>query len=94
MQESKADTPHTVTHVLGVISFANPPILLISLLVVHTRSQTKSGSVPEYSSDASLFCDRRFLFEPDRLLAKAATESVDTTAAVPYIQGDTNGIVG
>ena len=43
---SNADTPHTVTHVWGVISLARPPILRISLFEVHTRSQMKLGSVP------------------------------------------------
>jgi DNA segregation ATPase FtsK/SpoIIIE-like protein len=95
VHESSADTPQTVTHVLGVMSFARPPILRISLLVVHTRSHIKSGSVPENSSDASPrpFFDRRFLLALDRLLVSAATDSVETvTPTAPYIQGDTNGI--
>ena len=54
VHESRADTPQTVTHVLGVMSFARPPILRTSLLVVHTRSQIKSGSVPENSSASFL----------------------------------------
>lgn len=40
------ETPQTVTHVFGVISFANPPMRRISLLDVQTRSQMKLGSVP------------------------------------------------
>lgn len=96
VQESTADTPHTVTHVLGVISFARPPMRRTNRLVVHTRSQIKSGSVPEYSSDASprlLFLDR-CLFEFDRLLTNAATDSVETVApTAPYIQEDTSGMV-
>lgn len=46
MHESRAETPHTVTHVCGVMSLARPPILLINLFEVQTRSHTKFGSVP------------------------------------------------
>ena len=38
-------TPHTVTHVPGVGSFASPPIRRSRRLDVHTRSHTKLGSV-------------------------------------------------
>jgi hypothetical protein len=98
VQESNADTPHTVTHVLGVISLANPPILRINLFVAHTRSQIKSGSVPEYSSVASprlLFRVRPSFDDFDDFEVIAATDSVTTPTAgttAPYIHGDRNGI--
>ena len=40
------ETPHTVTHVLGVGSLERPPMRRRSLSDVHTRSHTKLGSVP------------------------------------------------
>ena len=92
--ESSADTPQTVTQVLGVMSLASPPILRISLFVVHTRSQIKSGSVPQYSSDASrVFFRLRCFLAFDLVPARAATDSVETvTPTAPYIQGDINGM--
>ena len=94
-QESSADTPQTVTQVLGVMSLASPPILRISLFVAQTRSQIKSGSVPEYSSDASrLFFLLRCFLAFDLLLARAATDTAETaTPTAPSNKGDINGML-
>lgn len=54
-------TPHTVTQVPGVGSFARPPIRRSRRLDVHTRSHTKLGSVLSSSlphSAAQALCKR------------------------------------